>query len=90
MADLSKFWRNQHAIWSAEFDQKSMLAREMIATQFSEHESEKLREIINYFSNDDRAAISIMGVLAQVGLAAIAMSDTKMEPKNDNATEGPE
>lgn len=79
MADLRKFWRNQRAVVSAEYDQKAMLAREMIVTQFAEEDSEKLREIINHFANDERAAISLMGVLAQVGLCAMAMDDFSVE-----------
>ena len=76
MADLSKFWRNQQAAWSAEYDQKTMMAREIIAENFAEEGDDlKLREIINHFSRDERVAICLMGILAQVGLCALAMDD---------------
>lgn len=76
MADLSKFWRKQRAIATCEFDQKSMLAREMIHDYFQPEDDEKLRGIINHFSSDHRVTISLMGVLAQVGLCALAMDDS--------------
>jgi len=80
MADLTRFFRNQKARLSVEYDQKSMMARDMIAQYFGESEdSEKLREVINHFANSERAAISIMGVLSQVGLAAIAMDDCTID-----------
>lgn len=75
MADLTKFWERQRSIASAEFDQKSMLAREMICELFEPEDDEKIRGIINHFASSDRAAISLMGVLACVGLSAMAMSD---------------
>jgi hypothetical protein len=76
MADLSKFWDRQRAIAQAEYDQKSTLAREMIVTHFPEDtEGEQLRGIISHFSGDPRAAISIMGILAQVGLMAMAVEE---------------
>lgn len=75
MADLSKYWRNQRASLSAEYDQKAMLAREMIVEHFAPEDSEKMRGIIDHFARDQRAMMSLMGVLAQVGLCAIAMDD---------------
>lgn len=75
MADLSRFWRNHRAALSAEYDQKSMLAREIIVEHFSE-DGDALRGIINHFARDERAAMSLMGVLAQVGLCALAMEDS--------------
>jgi hypothetical protein len=75
MADLKKFFRNQRAICSAEFDQKSMLARELIVNQFEPEDQDSLRNIINHFATSDKAAISLIGILAQVGLAAMAMDE---------------
>lgn len=76
MADLSGFWDRQRAISLAEYDQKAMLAREMIVTHFPDDlEGEQLRGIINHFSGDPRAAISMIGILAQVGLMAMAVED---------------
>ena len=84
MADLSKFWRNQRAVALAEYDQKSMLARQMIVENVPEEgDDERLRAIIDHFSNDHRAAISIMGVLAQVGLMAMAIEDCTPEVVDD-------
>lgn len=82
MADLSKFWERQRAIAAAEYDQKAMLAREMIFDYFpGPDDGEKLRGIINHFSADERVTMSIMGILAQVGLCAIAMEDCGEEVK---------
>jgi hypothetical protein len=76
--NLERFWRKAAAQATAEYDQKAMLARELIAENWgggTEEDAESIRAIINHFANDDRAAISLMGVLAQVGLAAIARED---------------
>lgn len=91
MADLSNFWRNQRAIAAAEYDQKSMMAREMIAENFpDEGDCEKLRGIINFFANDERAAMSIMGVLGQVGLCSLAMDDcTSAEESTEDVSDDP-
>ena len=90
MADLSKFWRNQKAIASAEYDQKAMMAREMIVENFpDEGDEEKLRGVINHFANDQRAAMSIMGVLAQVGLMAMAMEDCTPSETTEDAPAPP-
>ena len=75
MADLSGFWRKQHAIAVAEFDQKSSMAQQLIAENFEPEESEKLRDVINFFAGDERAMMSLMGILAQVGLCAMAMQE---------------
>lgn len=82
MADLSKYWQRMYAIYSAEYDQKAMLARETIAANFcggTEEDVESLRGIIDHFATSDRMAISLIGILAQVGLCAIAMEDCKGE-----------
>ena len=79
MADLSKFWRNQKAIASAEFDQKKMLAEQIICEHYNNDDGEKVREIINFFSLDERLAISLIGILAQVGLCAMSMDDFSVE-----------
>jgi len=78
MADLTKFWRTQKAIASAEYDQKKMLASEMLVNYFSD-DSEKISGIIDHFSTDERAAISLIGILAQVGLYAMAMDSYSPE-----------
>jgi hypothetical protein len=80
LADLSEFWRNRRAVFLAEFDQKKMLASEMILELTGneiepDRDGEKLVGIINHFATSDKIAISIMGVLAQVGLAAMAADD---------------
>ena len=76
MADLTPFWDRQRAIATSEYDQKAMLAREMIHDCFSPEDDDKIRGILNHFAEDHRAMISLMGVLAYVGLLAIAMEDT--------------
>lgn len=76
MADLRKFWQRERCIWTSVYDQKAMLAREMIATEFRPDDADKLEEIINYFAQSEKAAISLMGVLAQVGIAAMAIDDS--------------
>lgn len=75
MSDLSRFFQKQKTICTAEYDQKAMLAREMIYENFDEHDGEKLLAIINHFSESEKVTIALMGVLAQVGLAAMAMED---------------
>ncbi len=45
MADLEKFWRKLRAVTSAEYDQKTMQAREIIATHFEEGDQATMIEL---------------------------------------------
>jgi len=77
---MSKADRTFNAQAVCEFDQKVMLAMELInelAEQTGDDASETLREIIDHFATSDKLAISLIGVLAQVGFVSIVLEGYK-------------
>jgi len=71
MADLSEQWRKERAILGSEAEQMRArcweMIREFAAVEETDDSLVRTQHLIDFFRNDERLSMSLLGTLAEVG-----------------------